>query len=125
MVAGVILGNQVEAVCLPFLRALNVSHVLSVATQCEPAFPSYFKCLHIKLYDTEYDRKTLAKRLDEATAFMHSAVTQGGTVFLHCQQGISRSAAIAMGYLMRFVAFFFFFCIFTAFILIIRVLLPE
>ena len=100
---GIVIGNQVESACLPFLRmrSLGVTHVLSVAAQCAPAFVERFTSLHIKLYDTEHDVKTFGKRLDEGVAFMHAAVESGGVVFIHCQSGISRSAAFVVAYVMR------------------------
>src|SRR5690348_12157612 len=36
---GLLLGNMLEACCLPFLQHLGVTHVCCVAFQVDPAFP--------------------------------------------------------------------------------------
>ena len=62
----------------------------------DPAPP--LRYLKLELDDTEED--DIAAEWQRTTEFIDGAVAAGGTVFVHCQAGISRSAAIVMAHLM-------------------------
>ena len=54
--------------------------------------------LHIPLDDTP--SSDLLSRLPSAVAFIHEARLHGSGVYVHCQQGVSRSSTCTLGYLM-------------------------
>lgn len=43
----------------------------------------------------------IARHFQEAIVFLHSAISNGGTVLVHCFAGVSRSASIVIAYLMH------------------------
>ena len=60
--------------------------------------PSSFTYLKLNLQDTA--REDISSAFYDALDFIDAALTQGGTVFVHCQHGVSRSATIVVAYLM-------------------------
>lgn len=56
------------------------------------------------LFSDKADDPRFLGCLDKLHAFIHSALSsnEGNRVLVHCQQGQSRSAAVVVGYLMRF-----------------------
>jgi len=99
---GLYLGNQVEVAHWGLLRRLGITHVVNVAAQLDPAYPSRICYKWVKIYDNEREKKAFGKHLDDLTEFIHSVRTQNGRVFVHCQSGISRSPTVILAYLLRF-----------------------
>lgn len=81
------------------LTSYKVTHVLTVAPMTDyiPPIKVKHKCLNIyDLPDTD-----LSHYYDEAFSFINDAVETQGKVLIHCNAGISRSAAITLAYLMK------------------------
>lgn len=55
---------------------------------------------HIVLDDSEDE--PLTEHLDDAVDFIHTHIMFGNRVLVHCQAGVSRSAAICIAYLMKY-----------------------
>lgn len=123
IVPGVLLGSRFVAADRGVLAQHGVTHVLNCAREIpnhfdggcggsavvpenapppgslpttDPAPP--LRYLKLELDDTEED--DIAAEWQRTTEFIDGAVAAGGTVFVHCQAGISRSAAIVMAHLM-------------------------
>ena len=117
IVPGVLLGSRFVAADRGALAQHGVTHVREIPNhfagccgavvsanepppgslpRTDPAPPMRY--LKLELDDTEEDN--IAAEWQRTTEFIDGAVAAGGTVFVHCQAGISRSAAIVMAHLM-------------------------
>jgi len=79
------------------LRA-HITHMLIVAKEIYPFFPGDFKYKRIEIEDDE--EEPLIVYLDECVRYIDTVVEEGGSVFVQCRGGVSRSASVAIGYLM-------------------------
>jgi hypothetical protein len=81
------------------LTEKGITHILNCAgTACKDYFPSDFSYLTFFLYDGSSEK--IACLFYDALEFIDDAISQGGVVFVHCHQGISRSSAMLILYLM-------------------------
>lgn len=82
-------------------KAANITHVLSVIDY-DP-FPrnrfDHLQHLHIRADDEP--NQNLLQYFDQANAFIASGLKDEGGVFVHCAMGKSRSATLAVAYLMQ------------------------
>ncbi len=82
----------------------GVTHVVNLCQQVRNMFPSKFK--YLKVSDMKDDGSSestdaLKRCLDECLDFIHTALSVGGTVLVHCYQGKSRSSAICCAYMLK------------------------
>jgi protein-tyrosine phosphatase len=96
---GIYLGPASVSQMLAPLQDAGITHVLNV-TDTEPcAFPQHFKYFTVPVQDTSTER--LEPFFAAAFSFMSRAVAGGGKVFIHCVQGVSRSASMVLYFMMR------------------------
>ncbi|XP_061140714.1 dual specificity protein phosphatase 19-like [Syngnathus typhle] len=94
-----LLASQDVAHDMDILQRYQVSHVLNVAYGVANLFPHQllYKTVQIlDLPDTE-----ITSYLKECGSFIDQAREQDGVVLVHCNAGVSRSAAIVTAYLMQ------------------------
>merc|ERR1712187_249289 len=110
------IGTMADAAYQPLLDSLGISHVLNCAIEAQKVQPPYetrgIKYLCLPLQDSVDQAQMLMKQrfgaLRQATKFIHSVLKgntssyKNGSVFVHCVQGLSRSAAIVCAYLMEY-----------------------
>lgn len=107
---GVLLGDGMTALCVGLLRRMGVTHVLNAACGRDASLclvntgPALYRAagirfLGIEALDVSVFR--LDRFFDEAADFIERALAEpGGRVFVHCHQGISRSATLVLAFLM-------------------------
>jgi len=96
---GLLIGNHRDSQDLTFLNRQGVSHILCSAGELAPAFPGKFSYKHVGADDVP--NYNMSRHFDHAADYVHNAIQNGGTVFIHCAAGISRSVTLALAYLMK------------------------
>ncbi|XP_069471875.1 dual specificity protein phosphatase 19 isoform X1 [Ambystoma mexicanum] len=94
-----LLGSQDAAQDLDTLKKYKVSHILNVAWGVANAFPDDFICKSIPILDLP--ETNITSYFLECFDFIQQAKIEGGVVLVHCNAGVSRSAAIVIGFLMH------------------------
>ncbi|KAJ1694093.1 hypothetical protein LUZ63_010791 [Rhynchospora breviuscula] len=96
---GLYLGSVGAALNKDKLKALNITHVLTVARSLQPAYPGEFIYKKIDVLDSPETR--LEDYFEECINFIDEAISTGGNVLVHCFAGRSRSVTIVVAYLMK------------------------
>jgi len=93
------IGDISAASDLLLLQRYNISHIVNCAKGLGNYHPDNFAYRNLHWYDM--DEEKVIHHFDEAADWIHVAIKQGGTVFVHCAAGVSRSATMVLAYLMR------------------------
>lgn len=93
------LGSVVEASDEDWLKEKFVSHVINCTKELPNYFPSEFNYLKLNLLDSS--DQSLYHVFDRVYEYITRAIANGGTVFIHCHAGISRSSSMAIYYAMK------------------------
>uniref|UniRef100_A0A8C9WJY7 Dual specificity phosphatase 19a n=1 Tax=Scleropages formosus TaxID=113540 RepID=A0A8C9WJY7_SCLFO len=80
------------------MKPNGVSHILNVAYGVENAFPDLF--IHKTLSILDLPDTVITSYFQECSQFIDQAKKEKGVVLVHCNAGVSRSAAVVIGYLM-------------------------
>ncbi|XP_061722479.1 dual specificity protein phosphatase MPK-4-like isoform X2 [Cydia pomonella] len=99
---GLFLGNLACAREQKTLETLGITHILTIdlvplPRSLQDRIKVVFK--YVKLADVPKD--DLISHLPECNEFIENAVEAGGNVLVHCYFGVSRSAAVVVGYIMK------------------------
>ncbi|MBZ3887966.1 Dual specificity protein phosphatase 19 [Sciurus carolinensis] len=94
-----LLGSQDAAHDLDVLKKHKVTHILNVAYGVENAFLSEFTYKSISILDLP--ETNILSYFPECFEFIEQAKMQDGVVLVHCNAGVSRAAAIVIGFLMN------------------------
>lgn len=94
-------GGKQVAQDLAKLKANGITHVLNCAGDiCDNYFEGEFE--YMKLYILDSPNEDLTCVLYDAYEYIDRVRRTGGRVFVHCQQGVSRSTVMCIAYLMLF-----------------------
>ncbi|KAG8520318.1 Dual specificity protein phosphatase 19 [Galemys pyrenaicus] len=94
-----LLGSQDVAHDLDTLKKHKVTHILNVACGVENAFLSDFLYKNISILDLP--ETNILSYFPECFEFIKQAKLKNGVVLVHCNAGVSRAAAIVIGFLMN------------------------
>ena len=77
------------------VKRLHITHILTVC----PVRPLHFPGIVYKLVSiSDSPDQRIDLKFQECFDFIREALLSGGTVLVHCFQGVSRSASIILGY---------------------------
>ena len=102
IVPGLFLGAHENALNLDLLKKHNITHILNVAKECEPSesMKNTLKTLSFPI--TDHSDEPIQDIFTPCFDFIDSVLkTPDGAILVHCRMGISRSATIVIGYLMK------------------------
>ena len=95
----IFLGSNTIAKDQEKLQTNGITHVLNCAASvCDNYFPDSFHYKAFKLADTP--NEDITTLFYEVLDYIDNVVSNNGKVFVHCYQGISRSASMVILYLM-------------------------
>ena len=96
------LGSDVVARSLSTLLAHGITHVVNAAgTACPEYHARDGRLTYLTLHLYDSPGEDLSPVLYEALDFIEGALNGGGAVFVHCQQGVSRSSTVVVAHTMR------------------------
>ena len=86
---GICLGSLAGTADFKVLTKYNVTHILTVASNCEPE--KRFDNMSYKLFELpDCPTYVIYNIFEEALQFMREAIVNKGTVFVHCGRGTAR-----------------------------------
>lgn len=91
-------GSRRDAADREVLRKNGVTHVLNSTPDC----PCHFKdeLVYLRIAVKDCWNQDLPSHFDDAFKFINSCKDAGGKAMIHCNAGISRSATLAIAYIM-------------------------
>ena len=76
-----------------------MTHILNLAPDVEPAYPEHFQYKTVPVLDIP--ETNIISYFPQCFEVLDDAVKSGGCVLVHCKAGVSRAAAVVIGYLIR------------------------
>jgi len=80
------------------IESLGITHILNVASNKIEYYPGKLIYRHVRIMDLP--QTYLTRYFPECFQFINEAISSGGRVLVHCMAGVSRSAAVVIGYMM-------------------------
>lgn len=97
VIPGLYMGSQDVAQDKDLLRKHKITHIISVGVQvcqCSEVIYSFIEALDLP----EFDMRPV---FQQSAQLINDIRDSGGSVFVHCNAGVSRSATIVIAYLME------------------------
>ncbi|KAH0952570.1 hypothetical protein HN011_003617 [Eciton burchellii] len=100
---GLFLGNLTAATNIDWLKEARITHILTVDSCPLPRkIQEHLPNLNTKYIQvTDMPREDLLTHLEESYEFIDRALESSGRVLVHCYFGVSRSATVVIGYMMK------------------------
>lgn len=101
---GLFVGDEVAASSDAMLSREGVTHILNCTAKLNPTLEQgggSYGYLRLNLMDNASDLPRMKWALRAGVDFIRNAIRAGGRVLVHCHRGISRSATLAMAYLIE------------------------
>lgn len=104
---GIFVGDEGAARHKDYLRGLGVTHVLNTAeghqfgqVDTNQAFYASHNIRYLGMRLVDIPQEDISAHFDQAADFIDECLQLGGKVLVNCRMGMSRSATIAIAYLM-------------------------
>ncbi|KAJ8497134.1 hypothetical protein ONZ51_g687 [Trametes cubensis] len=99
IIPGLFLSDMYTATSPAVIQRLGITHVASILRKPWHRYPKSIRHLCVPIDDV--DNANLLDYLDATVRWIHSALGGGGRVLVHCVWGMSRSASVAIAYLIK------------------------
>lgn len=93
------LGSEWNATNLTELKEIGIGFILNITREVDNFFPLTFSYYNVRVLDVE--ETELLKHWDHTYRFIEKARESNSKVLVHCRQGISRSSATVIAYIMK------------------------
>ena len=93
------LGTFVAANSKLIFEKHKIQRVLTVGNYMEPAFPLECDYMIMKIHDSR--NEDIYQFFDTTYDYIEKSLTAKVPIFVHCQEGISRSASIVLSYFIK------------------------
>lgn len=93
------ISSFLEAHKYRLLKSNNITHIINLSS-FQNTFPDHFNYLRIQIDDSP--NANINKWFCQTTAFIESALKNGGSVLVHCDAGVSRSVTIVVAFFIMF-----------------------
>ncbi|GFR76992.1 dual specificity protein phosphatase 3 [Elysia marginata] len=104
---GIYIGEGDSACSINRMKGLGITHVLNAALGKDAFHVNTNHVMYRKagihflgIEATDFINYNMTKHFEKAVDFIESAVEAAGKVFVHCVQGVSRSATLVLAFLM-------------------------
>ncbi len=94
------LGSRINAHSLHELQFFEIKTIINVAQEISKICANEFK--YIKYNWLDYFNYNILLDIDDIVDQIHNEISNKNTVLIHCAMGISRSATVVIGYLMKY-----------------------
>ena len=88
-----------EAHDLRWLKHHHITHIVNCVRGLKNPYPQHFRYISLNLDDVP--NQIIYQALEPSYEFIRDALSNGGTVLVHCHAGVSRSASIIIYFLMK------------------------
>lgn len=93
------IGNALTSRNKKYLIEIGVTHIIRIGRRLRDYFPDKFSYMCISIEDSV--EENISVFFESTYNFISNCIEKGGSVFIHCQAGASRSCTIAIAYIMR------------------------
>lgn len=93
------LGDYVGASNKFLLKKNGITHILTMGCGLPPRFPTLFEYKVVSIYDCP--SANIKQYFPSCIKFIKDAIAKGGTVYVHCFAGVSRSTSAICAYLIQ------------------------
>jgi predicted protein tyrosine phosphatase len=98
---GIFVGADAVAQRWELLHSKGITHVVNASASASPNYFAHLGLHYLPLKLSDSPNEDLTSVLYDVFDFVHCARSSGGSVLIHCSQGVSRSVALATALLMR------------------------
>jgi protein-tyrosine phosphatase len=93
------LGSDIVAKDLPKLKENGITHVINCAADYSANYHEHDGITYLPFHLKDHVRENIECCFYEVIDFMEQAKKEGGRVYVHCVQGVSRSTTMCLCYM--------------------------
>ena len=92
----IFIGSQAISQNEALLNHNGITHIINCASQLINSLPTF---IHLDIPMLDGGNENILSHIFTTTNFINDAIEDGGKVLVHCIEGVSRSVAVCIGYL--------------------------